>query len=73
MRYKRASRGFFVVPFWDRGAGPVNWEPRLEFRRSPLDGDVLPRLAVLALNLLHKPLTEVKSEAAKLLRGWLSE
>jgi hypothetical protein len=71
MRFKRACAGFFVVPFWNAGGGPVRLMPDPQFEMSPLDGNSRVRLAVLGLNLLHKPLREVKTEAANKLRDWL--
>ena len=69
MRIKGASRGFFVVPFWNADGPLSQWLDGFQFTVSPSDGNV--RLAVLGLNLL-KPLKEVKEKAAKKLRAWLS-
>jgi len=71
MRMKHAALGFLVVPFWNKDGEPVYWETGFRFAIGPLDGEAPVRLAVLGLNLL-KPLTQVKQEAAKTLRSWLS-
>jgi hypothetical protein len=68
MRMTGASRGFFIVPFWNAQGQPAQLLDNFKFEISPCDGNV--RLAVLALNLLQ-PLQKVKEEAAKRLREWL--
>ena len=69
MRMKKASAGFFVVPFWDADGPPSDWINNFRFIDCPNDGTE--RIAILALNLL-KPLAIVKGEAAKKLQEWLS-
>ena len=69
MRMKRASSGFFVVPFWDADGEPFAWREGFRFADRP--ADTPERVAVLALNLL-KPLTGVKRKAAERLHDWLS-
>lgn len=69
MRMKRASSGFFIVPFWNADELPSKLLNNFQFTVPPCDGIV--RVAVLALNLL-KPLKDVKETAATKLRVWLS-
>jgi hypothetical protein len=71
MRFNRASAGFFVVPFCNAVGGPVYLNPNPQFAMSPLDGNSPVRLAVFGLNLLHKPLREIKTAAVNQLREWL--
>jgi McrBC 5-methylcytosine restriction system component len=69
MRMKGASRGFFVVPFWNAEGRSSEWLDDFRFTVPPCDGPV--RVGALALNLL-KPLKDVKQTAATNLRAWLS-
>jgi hypothetical protein len=71
MRMKRAAMGFFVVPFWNPDGTLVHWDTECRFAIGPLDGEAPVHLAILGLNLL-KPVRQVKQEAAKRLREWLS-
>jgi len=73
MRMKKASCGFFVVPFWKADGEYIEWLPQFQFAESPRDANVGTnvRVAVLALNLL-RPLKDVKQKAAERLRHWLS-
>jgi hypothetical protein len=69
MRMKQASCGFFIVPFWNAGGPTHHWDTNFQFTVPPCDSGA--HVAVLGLNLL-KPLKDVKHEAAKELRAWLS-
>jgi hypothetical protein len=68
MRVKKASSGFFIVPFWNAEGKLIEWLEDFQFAVPPCEGNV--RVAVLALNLL-RPLREVKQQAAVSLREWL--
>jgi 5-methylcytosine-specific restriction enzyme subunit McrC len=68
MRMKRASSGFFVVPYWDADGEPFAWREGFRFKDRP--SDTTERIAILAVNML-KPLANVKQEAAAKLRTWL--
>ncbi len=70
MRISGATRGCFIVPFWNAEGRSIAWLQDFKFVTPPCDGNV--RLAVLGLNLLQ-PLQKVKDEAADRLRGWLLE
>jgi hypothetical protein len=73
MRISGAMCGFFIVPFWNVAGPPIAWLPNnFQFVKSPRDGNMKVRVAVLGLNLLH-PLQKVKKDAANQLRDWLSE
>jgi 5-methylcytosine-specific restriction enzyme subunit McrC len=69
MRMKKASSGFFIVPFWNVDGPPCDWIESFRFIDRP--DNITERIAVLALNLLKPPVI-VKYEAAKRLREWLS-
>jgi hypothetical protein len=73
MRMKKASCGFFVVPFWNLHGDPTEWLDKFQFVVPPCDANVAAdvRVAVLALNLLY-PLKDVKQRASQQLRKWLS-
>jgi 5-methylcytosine-specific restriction endonuclease McrBC regulatory subunit McrC len=68
MRLTQASRGFFIVPFWEEGGDASALIDRYEFSTNPVDGPV--RVAVLGLNLMQ-PIRHVKQHAASRLRDWL--
>ncbi len=74
MRMKKASCGFFIVPFWKADGEDFKLLREFQFAESPRDAAVGAnvRVAVLALNLL-RPLREVKKTAAERLREWLLE
>lgn len=70
MRTKEASRGFFVVPFWNADGPHIEWLDQFNFTIPACNTN--DRIAVLALNLL-RPLKDVKKKAAEQLRKWLLE
>jgi len=70
MRLTGASRGFFIVPFWEKEGETSVLIAGYEFAKSPLDGPV--RVAVLGLNLMQ-PIRVVKQDAARHLKDWLQE
>jgi hypothetical protein len=74
MRMAGASRGFFVVPYWEPGeqACPARLVRDFEFAVPPLDRTEARsvRVAVLGLNLLQ-PLGTVRECAGQQLADWL--
>jgi hypothetical protein len=72
IRLAKASRGFFVVPFWSKDGDAAQLVTDREFEVSTLDhaeGRSV-RLAVIGLNLIH-PLNQVRNQAARLVAAWL--
>jgi len=72
IRLANASRGFFVVPFWNKSADAAQVITDREFEVSPLDRaeSRAVRLAVVGLNLIH-PANRVRDQAVTLLAEWL--
>jgi hypothetical protein len=72
IRLANASRGFFVVPFWNQTANAAHLVTDRQFEVSPLDRaeNRGVRLAVIGLNLIH-PLHRVRDRAVTLAAEWL--